>query len=346
MSIILNRNAEVYVSNTTTDVSPGPSSADTDKVSLTKQYTLDYSINTARVNRNTINPNESRAQTVFSESAETVDFSIETYLYAGQPSNVELVHRRLGIGLAGYTGAYTSYADRAELLFTSSNIPRLLENTIWFVFPNMTYRIENAVITSADIVLDLDDIAKIVWRGSGLDLTTTQSSSPPGSFTDLSTYKSCIRHKLTDISLSIASPGGGVYTANLLSCNININNNPVFVRRNKLGTFNTYTDHYTGDRAVEGTLNFYVKPIGGVNDTADLFDFLYTNKNYLEDYTADITISVGGTSQTPRFEIIMPSVYLELPNIDFTEVLTMSIPFVALESSAGSADEVTLKYYL
>lgn len=346
MSIILNRNAEVYVSNVTTDTSPGPSANDTDKISITKAYSLEHRVNTAKVDRSTLNPTESRAQTVYSESADTVDFSLETYLYAGNiASNIELVHRRLFAGLAGYLSSVTSYVNRSEVLFTNSDIPQLLENTIWFAYPNMTYRVDNAVINSATINLDLNDIAKITWKGSGLGLNTTQSYSPPAA-ADLSTYRSCIRHKLTDITLQISAPGGGSYSANLLNCDITINNNPTFVRREKLGTFSTYTTHYTGDREVSGTLNFYLKTIGGGQATADLFDDLYTNKNYLEDFTADITISVGGTSQLPRFELIMPKVYLDLPNFDFTEVLSIAVPFIALETSAGAADELTMKYYL
>ena len=42
----------------------------------------------------------------------------------------------------------------------------------------------------------------------------------------------------------------------------------------------------------------------------------------------------------------MPKVYLDLPNFDFTEVLSIAVPFIALETSAGAADELTMKYYL
>ena len=60
MSIILNRNAEVYVSNVTTDTSPGPSANDTDKISITKAYSLEHRVNTAKVDSQNL-----RIQSIF-----------------------------------------------------------------------------------------------------------------------------------------------------------------------------------------------------------------------------------------------------------------------------------------
>jgi len=341
MSYILNRNVECYISNS--DTAPF-NAANTDQILILDGFQVEPSNNTTIVNRKTIDPSENRGLTVFSESDNPVDFQFSTHFYAGKPtSQVEINTRKAFQGLAGYTGSYTEYTTRAEVLFTSSDIARLLNTTIWFTFPNLTYRVDNAVFTRATIDIALDRISTIDWKGSGTGLTTFQSYNPPTASTDTTPYKSCILNKFTEITLSIGSIS---YTVNLIGGSIDIENDVSFIKRDILGEYSIISDHYTGDRSITGTLDFYLKAIGAVTDTADLFDFLYTNKNYLEDNLADITISIGGSGVTPRVDILMPSVYLELPNLDFDQVVSTTIPFTALESSPGEADEITIKYYL
>jgi len=135
MSFILNRDAELYISNATATWN----ATNTDRLLLKNDFAIRPSVTYTSVNRESINPTGSRTPTVFSAAEGPVNVEFTSYLYAGIPTSfVELTSRKAFQGLAGYAAAYTSYADRAEGVFANSNIARLLATTGWFAFPTST----------------------------------------------------------------------------------------------------------------------------------------------------------------------------------------------------------------
>lgn len=333
MAVFLKRNTNIYIST----AAQGSANASNTAQLNVKDFSFNQSANIVEVGRETIDPDQERTLKPYIDRINPVDFSFTTYILPMLQGTVTSPEENLWISLIGSTSAISSNASSSVLDFSQGNVPELQNLTIWFDDPNNTegnYRIDNAIVDSADISFDINGIAEIQWRGRGLSLV--DDGLPPSS-TDRTGQTNYLKNKLSTISLTSNSVS---YAVALTGGRLRVENKVNFYGRSQIGKTSTPVGHYTGNRAISGTLNFYLK--SGTNSTVDLFNEILTNASsdtYESTYLTDITINVGGTTN-PRIQIDIPASIMNIPRLNLNEVFTIEVPFLAQEET-GSYVSVT-----
>lgn len=331
MSITLKRNYNIYVSKSTT----APFNSGNTVQLLVQDFSFNRASNLGRIDRNTIDPNKERTITPYTQSIAPVSFSFSTYILPLVDTNVTSPEEYLWTSLMGndsIAGTPNSTPTSSTIDFAEGNVGTLHELTVWFDDPNnldSSYRLDNAIIDSASISFDINGIALIEWQGRALSITRENF---PGTATDRTTVTSYLKNRLSTITMQINAVS---YTVALTGGSIDIDNNVTFYGRSIIGKTTTPVGHYTGNRNINGNLSFYMK--SGVNLSADLFDIILNNASsdtYETTYTADITINIGGTI-SPYIQINVPRVILEIPRLNFDEIVSMDIPFTAKEGTGN-----------
>src|SRR5210317_497451 len=329
MSIALKRDYNIYVSKA------AEGSADnTNTVQLlVHDFSFNRSANLDSVGRETLSSTQVRTVAPHISIINPVTFTFNTYMLPLVDTNVTSPDEYLWTSLLGadvigstpYSTPTTSTID-----FSEGNVGSLYELTLWFDNPNNadgSYRIDNAIIDSATLNIDINGIASIAWEGRGLSIT--RDSTPPTA-TDRTTATDYIKNRLSTLSMYL----GTVYTVALTGGSIDINNNVEFYNRTQLGKTTAPQGHYTGNRNISGILSLYLKQ--GTNLSGDLYNDILSNAStdtYETTYEADITINIGGTT-APYVQVNIPRAILNIPQIQFNETLSMDVSFVAQEGSS------------
>lgn len=330
MSFILERNAQLYVSNVTS----GWSSANTDRILLKQGFSYEVDKVVASYIREGIQSDISRVPKHFSEKEPLVKFSFSTYI--NPIAGVSCSERYLWQGLSDTSG-FTPGASYLEIDFTNTNTATSKLLTIWVAFENgNVYRLENCVIESATIDGDIKAIAAIEWSGTATSITNLGLASGNTPAHTSQPFDNCVINKFSTLDLTFNSTP---YTIPLIDVNIDIKNNINYVYRNKLGEIASIVGHYTSSREVMGDFSGYLKLAS---------DLLLTDiRNLaasLEDNTAQVTIYLGHSSNA-HVRFIMPNAVLDIAEYEFTDSATIRIPFKAAESTNGAGDDLTIRYY-
>jgi len=221
--------------------------------------------------------------------------------------------------------------------FSSSNSNKLKELTIYIEYDNLTIKINNAVVESASISLDLNSIASVKWRLTALSIDT-DGVSAPGSYDDL--YNdNFYRNKLNVLLLTQL---GTSYKLPIIDGEIVIENTVQYVQRAVLGTYNKPQEHYVKDRLVSGSIKAYLKT--DTDYSLDLYNNIKSISNKNTKYY--LTIYINGCEQTEMIKFEMPRIVLQLPTIDITsKPATLSFKYTANETLLGSNDDLIITYY-
>jgi hypothetical protein len=329
MSFFFERTAELYVSNVTS----GWNSGNTDKIPLKAGFSFDSEQILSSFSRNTIKENESRAVSKYSARQPLVNFNFSTYMNPVTGVNISSTDRYLWEGL----GTYIAGPTYSQISFTSTNVKISKELTIWVKFKDTVYRLDRCVIVSAEIVGKINDLAHIVWTGRAHSITNVGNISIANTELTFDTY---IKNKLSTIDLTISPT---TYDIPITDYSIIIKNNISHIYRARIGDIQRITGHYTDTRMIDGDFSAYLKY--DVNKSAVLLDHLRNMADDLENNLASFTIHTGKTTEA-HVDFIMPNTILEVPSQQFTDLVTLRVPFSALESQKGAADELTVRYYI
>jgi hypothetical protein len=327
MAVFYKRNTDIYISK-----APNASANATNTVKLSvKDFSYNQNSNTVNVGRETLDPTQDRILAPHISVIAPVNFSFTTYVLPLVDTNVTSPEEYLWVSLMG-ADSLTSNSTSSTIDFADGNVATLPELTLWFDQPNQSegnYRIDNAVIDSANISFGINDIATIVWSGRALIISEDNTPPTPTDRTGETNY---LKNRLSTMTLNMNAVA---YTLALTGGQINFNNNNNFYGRTKLGETTVATGHFTGNRNISGTLDFYMK--SGTNQSVDLFNTLLTNAStstYEETYTAAITINVGGET-APYLQVNVPQSILQLGRQNFGDLITVSIPFTAKEETSN-----------
>lgn len=281
----------------------------------------------------------------------------------------------IGTGLPGeatgpaydYTMAnVTADTTDSNFSFAGSNLAELGTFNLYFVMgatgatgPNYTasstleiYKITSCVVNEATINFDVDGIAMIDWSGNGSSLTTVASFNATNAITeDIDQTDNYIRNKLTALTMTAANttvfPGAssnGVYNIVLTGGSITFSNNITYLTPETLGEVNQPIGHITGNKSVSGNMTCYVNS-GTAGDSGSLFDAM-TSAAALAIVTNsfDLTFILGGSGNTPRMELNLPTAHMEIPTIQSDDVIGQEISFHGIPSTITSNNEATLTY--
>lgn len=328
MSVYLQRNTDIYISKGT---NASANATNTVLINV-RDFSFNKSASIVNVGRDTIDSTQQRTVRPHVSTVAPVNFQFTTYVLPLVDTVVTSPEEYLWVSLLGFDFSGSSSATTSTINFQNGNVAQLQELTLWFDNPNKSegnYRIDNAIVDEATISFDINGIAEIQWSGRGLALV--EDNTPPAA-TDRTGQTNYLKNKLSTITLSVNAVS---YTLALTGGQIIIDNKVMFYGRNQLGKTTIPVGHYTGNRQISGSLNFYLR--SGTNTSIDLFNVLNTNvatDTYESVYLANTTINVGGTT-APFLQINIPQTFLSVPSLDFAEVRTMSVPFIAQEESGN-----------
>lgn len=365
MALNLVRNSRVFF---TTDVNAVTGVVDIGALESAKTFeiqVLDGFSFSQNTNQETVTINEAgaapvRGQRSFNTSLAPVDFGMSTYMRPHMGStNVEAEESKLWAALASADGsAWTGGASYSTVDFDGSNVHQLQKFGLIIILDNVTYVIDDCVLTQATIDFGIDAIATIAWTGQGKTLRKLGSNGTAaagtfgggltGSYTQKNTTAAYIANKL---STATVAKGGTTYTVALTGGSITINNNVTYLVPANLGVVNQPATYFTGTRAINGTLNAYLKT-GGSTDTGALLAAMLADTSNVEP-KFDMQISIGGANSI-KVQLAMPTTMLTIPTVDVQQVVSTAINFTAQGSTSGSAtdgyditqsNELTVSYY-
>ena len=224
------------------------------------------------------------------------------------------------------------------------------------------YRIKDCSVNEASIDFDLDGIATVNWSGMGKIVTEEAELNMHASATtlgDSSTFTAAatlisegvtnttgfIRNRLSDLTISPNDStlnGGADYVLTLTGGNITMSNNLTYLTPETLGLVNQPLGHVTGTRTIGGNLTCYLD--NDSNASAELFEDLI-------EATTDIQNSVSlafdiGASGTPHLLLTMATCHLEVPTHSIDDVISLETNFLALTSTIGGTNEITVFDFL
>lgn len=371
MALNLVRNSRVFfttdVNATTGVVDIGAlESAKTFEIQVLDGFTFSQNTNQETVTLNEAGSAPVRGQRSFNLSLAPVDFSMSTYMRPRRgTTNVECEESVLWAALTSADGAgWVADTTSSNAVFTGSNVHQLQKFGLIIILDNVTYVIDNCVLTQATIDFGIDAIATIAWTGQGGTLrrlatngtatdgagtTGTFGGGLTGSYTEKNTNAPYIANKLSTATVAAA---GTTYQVPLTGGSLTINNNVTYLIPANLGVVNTPATYFTGTRAISGTMNAYLKT-GASTDTGALLAAMLADTSNVNP-KFDVQIAIGGSSNTLKVELAMPTSMLTIPTVDVQQVVSTAINFTAQGSTnglasgtydIGASNELAVKYY-
>ncbi len=147
----------------------------------------------------------------------------------------------------------------------------------------------------------------------------------------------------TAIDSAVAGTGTPkIYNMPITGGSLTIENNVTYLTPEELGKVNVPIGSFTGTRAIDGTLTAYLNT--GANNTGGLLTDLLSDTNTVTQ-EFEMTISMGGGSNTPRVDFIMNHAHLVIPSVNVEDVLSTEINFTALGELIDINDELVVRYY-
>jgi len=241
---------------------------------------------------------------------------------------------------ATYSQATTGVSDKNQLQ----------KFGLLFLVDNVLYAVDNCALNQVTIDFGLDAIATAQWTGqatairefsttvtAGLNSFSggTTSDVGSGAFTGKVTDANYITNKLSTVSLTaVKAIGSGIaagdsYTIPITGGSVTINNNITYLTPNNLGVVNAPITYYTGVRAISGSINAYLRTGLPGKETGELLsDMLAASSSVIEPMLA-LTVWIGGSSNTVRVGLEMPSVTIGIPTINAEQVVSTTINFTA-----------------
>ena len=262
-----------------------------------------------------------------------------------------------------YKSAWAPVATGYSVVTTGgSNVNQLQKFGMLFVVDTVVYQVDNCAMNQVTIDFGLDAIATLAWTGQATALTEsaiTAATIAAGSAAK-NTSAPFITNKLSTVAFNtlnaLGASAAATYTMALTGGSVTINNNISYVTPANLGVVNVPAVYYTGTRSITGTINAYLKTGTGVGSTGQLLkDMLAAASSSVEPMAA-LTIVVGGSTNSNKVELVMPSVTFSVPSVDVQQVVSTAINFTAqgyLPSGTANANtfdlseanDLTVRYY-
>ena len=239
--------------------------------------------------------------------------------------------------------------DTMNVDFANSNVHELPKFALYIDVGTSVFRISEAIISSAEIDFSIDGIGMINWTGQGsfydIPAYVPGTSHPEaGDFTSVPPDADFIKNKLSTVTM-VGGPAnsglGATYTLGMTAASISIDNGVTFLTPEELGVVNTPIGHFTGTRAISGSLTCYLDDADN-KSLALLSDMLANTDTTTNEF--QIVLNMGGVA-VPFVSFEMPRAHIVIPQIESEDVISTSVEFTALGTNLTSTDEMTVSYY-
>ena len=135
------------------------------------------------------------------------------------------------------------------------------------------------------------------------------------------------------------------FSLTLTGGNITISNNISYLVPEELGAVNVPIEHVKGGRVVTGNFTCYLTfDDTNAGSSVDLFnDMVGTGLNRVVN-NFEVTFQIGGSTGTPRLNVIMPKVHINVPSHSIEDVISVETNFASYTDEFNVANEVQLEY--
>lgn len=263
---------------------------------------------------------------------------------------------------------------------TRSNFSTATENHLYFKMDNVIYQVSNATVNQATVDAGIEEIATVTWTGFGTtlrELTGTQRNNAVSVFggvlndgtsvtansnvseaTVTAAYhpfnqmnvagsigtNSFIKNRLSAIEFhhQPSATGSDVkYVFPVTALSFDYNNNITYLTPEELANLNEPIGQFTGSRAVTGSATMYLR--AGDTESAQFLRNIQNDSRTASAQTSNANLIIGGTT-APYVAFQLDAVQFEFPALAVEDVISMSVNFVAQETTANKGDggEVTI----
>lgn len=389
MALNLVRNSKVFFTTNVDSLgkvgTTGFTNTNTHEIQVLDGFTFSQNTNSDTVTISEGGAAPVRGQRAFNTSLAPVDFSFSSYIRpAFDDTNTVVIAEEdvlwnaiSGTGAIGATGAgWVADAAYSSATFANSNAHQLQKFGMIFIVDQVAYAVDNCSLNQVTIDFGLDAIATGAWTGQGTTLRQlgngiTASGGTYGGVGITGNYKvknttaNYITNKLSTVALSLVkdlkdasgttvAASGTTYNVAITGGSITINNNINYITPANLGTVNLPVTYYTGQRAITGTINAYLKTGAAETGTGKLLANMLTAASVTVEPMFALAISIGGGANAVKVVLDMPSAVLTIPTVDVQQVISTAINFTA-QGSTGTGNstvydltqtnDITVKYY-
>jgi len=263
---------------------------------------------------------------------------------------------------------------------TRSNFATAQENHMYFKLDNVFYQVSNATVNQATVDAGIEEIATVTWTGFGTTLkeltgdprdnavsvfggvlnsgTSVDANSNVSEATVTAAYhpfnqmnvagsiatNSFIKNRLSAIEFHHKPTAGGTdvkYTFPVTAMSFDYNNNITYLTPEELAALNEPIGQFTGTRAVTGSATMYLR--AGDTESAQFLRNIANDSRTASAQTSNANLIIGGTT-APYVAFQLDAVQFEFPVLAVEDVISMSVNFVAQETTAnkGAGGEVTI----
>jgi hypothetical protein len=278
-----------------------------------------------------------------------------------------------GVAQINWTGFADTITDISKTVVTNGAVAStaLIVDGTALVAGDAKRRIHGTGMTS-DVYLDTYLTALTgtlsVTQTIDNDITLTLLGPRATIYEGIDQTNNFIRNRLTKCIIvvnsdpAVGAPLEDAYTLTLTGGNITLSNNITYLTPEELGTVNIPIGHVTGARAFGGSMTCYLTET--TDDTISSRDFFedLTSTEQRSETTNDFSLEFligGGTVTNPgtataacsatgmattSLAVAFPSCHVSIPTHSIEDVITLETTFMALPSTIGGADEVTMRY--
>ena len=274
----------------------------------------------------------------------------------------------------------TNVAASAGAHSTRTNFSTATENHMYFKMDNVVYQVSNATVNQATVDAGIEEIATVTWAGFGTTLkeltgvprdnaiavfggtnnlgTSITANSNSLEMTEEAAYhpfnqmnvagslgtNSFIKNRLSAIEFhhkASASASDEKFTFPVTALTFDYNNNITYLNPEELASLNEPIGQFTGTRAVTGSATMYLR--AGDLESAGFLRNIAEDSRTSSAQTSNANLIIGGTT-APYVAFQLDAVQFEFPQIATEDVISMSVNFVAQETTAnkGSGGEMTM----
>ena len=354
MSVSLLRNTRLWVSSVTS----GFTDANTQEILIGDDLSFSQGASETDITVSEAGATPTRGSKRFIETINPVEWTFSNYILplaaTATPFNIStpdyLLWHSLSTGnalnLGVNDGGVYQNASNQVVSFAKSSYHELYKLNIYMFVDGVWYSITGAQVDSAEISVDIADIAKVTWKGFGLLLTPLSSQPFDPALLGISSAKflayqnSYIKNKLTILDIKDNSDStvyGGVA---ITGATITISNNITYLTPSTLNRVDRPIGSFTGALDISGSLQCYLDTKAG--GSSALWQKIVNSSGSVNSFELDL--SVGGKYATASAGVVfkIPKAQLSVPELQSADVLGLNINFKAQGSSLTAGDEIVI----
>ena len=348
-------------------------------------YSASSSTETAEITLNEMsdaNGRSRRGRQMFNTAISPTEWSFDTYIRPFKSTNQYCVEEPLwanliaknyslvtGTGASATTKwAYGTTRGTSDLVFDFSNSNSVVLGTfnLYYVMganrgttrdfvggtdggSTTIFKVTDAVINECSITFEIDGISSVSWSGMGSNTTELGALYAVNAGTmGTNSSSNFIRNRLTALTVVSTLPTSATYNITLTGGQITISNNITYLTPEVMGIVNKPIGHVTGTRNIGGNFTCYLDE--ATNGSLDLFQNLNERGATTVTNSSALNFYVGGGSNNmptgPGVQFSFLNAHLEVPTINFDDVISTEVTWHALPSTISNSDEISAIRYV